>query len=341
VRDDKSSRWARTAQMNMGGSMLLPRMGWEVAVAYLDGNPDAPIVLGQVYNAVKAPPYPMPAMKATSALRSDTSPHDGSSNEIRFGDSAGGQELFIHASKTQAVTVGACATKKVGVNETHDIKGGYAVHVGSQAITVAGAQTIDVGSDMQTVVEGARNESVGAVEDIGVKANRRVTVGSYGEVIGALYGLQCNETATTVKGAYTELVGGSLVSLAGMGTHESVAAMRTELVAGARNVVAATGCVDEVWGAKAVHAGSVRESAAGNIETEAAVGHIKVGASVRISAGGKIQIEAAAISITVGGSLKATGGSTAKVAGSLKVEGGTTKLDAGTTKRKATSKVEA
>jgi type VI secretion system secreted protein VgrG len=341
VRDGTSSRWARTLQMNMGGSMLLPRMGWEVAVGYLDGNPDAPLVLGQVYNAVRAPPYPMPAAKATSSLRSNTSPQDGSSNEIRFGDSAGGQEMFVHASNTQGVSVGASATTKVGANETHDIKGGYAVHVGSQTIAVAGSQKLDVGSDAQTAVKGARSESIGAVEDIGVKANRGVKVGSYSEAIGALYGLQCNETATTVKGAYAELVGGGLVALAGLGTHESVAAARIELVAGARNIVAAMGCEDEVWGAKAVHAGSVCETSARDVETAAAAGHIKVGGSANISAGGKIQIEAATITIKVGGSLKATGGSTAKVAGSLKVDGGTTKLDASTTTRKETSKVEA
>jgi type VI secretion system secreted protein VgrG len=341
VRDGTSSRWARTLQMHMSGSMLLPRMGWEVAVGYLDGNPDAPLVLGQVYNAVRAPPYPMPAAKATSSLRSNTSPQDGSSNEMRFGDSAGGQEMFLHASNTQGVSVGASATTKVGADETHDIKGGYAVHVGSQTVAVAGSQKIDVGSDAQTAVKGARSESIGAVEDIGVKANRGVKVGSYSEAIGALYGLQCNETATTVKGAYVELVGGGLVALAGLGTHESVAAARIELVAGARNIVAAVGCEDEVWGAKAVHAGSVCETAAGNVETAATAGRINVGASANISAGGKIQIEAATITINVSGSLKATGGSTAKVAGSLKVDGGTTKLDASTTERKATSKVEA
>ena len=341
VRDDTSSRWARTAQMNMGGSMLLPRMGWEVAVGYRDGNPDEPLVLGQVYNAVRAPPYAMPAAKATSALRSNTSPQDGSSNELRFGDSAGGQETFMHAAKTQGVSVGASATRKVGANETHDIKGGFAVHVASQTVAVAGSQKIDVGADAQTAVKGARSESIGAVEDIGVKANRGVKVGSYTELIGALYGLQCNETATTVKGAYAELVGGSLNAAAGLGTHESVAAARFELVAGAYNVVAAMGCADEVWGAKAVHAGAVSESAAGNIETEAAAASIKVGASANISAGGKIQINAATITIKVSGSLTAKGGSTAKLSGDLKVDGGTTKLDASTTTRKATSKVEA
>jgi type VI secretion system secreted protein VgrG len=339
--DDTSSRWARTLQMNMGGSMLLPRVGWEVGVAYVDGNPDEPLVLGQVYNAVTAPPYALPAMKATASLRSNTSPHNGTSNEIRFGDAAGGQEMFIHASNTQGVSVGATASTRVGANETHDIGGGYGVHVKSQTITIGASQNVDVGSDAQTLVKGARTETVGAVEDIGVKANRHVKVGSYTEAIGALYGLQCNEAMTTVQGAYAELVGGNLAALAGLGTHESVADMRIELVGGARNIVAGRGCDESVTGAKAVSAGPVSENAAGDVETLAAIGRINVGGSASISAGGKIQIEAPTITIKVAGSLKAAGGSTAKIGGKLKVDGGTTKLDAATTARKATSKVGA
>jgi type VI secretion system secreted protein VgrG len=341
LHDDTSSRWARTLQMNLGGSMLLPRVGWEVGVGYVDGNPDEPLVLGQVYNAAKAPPYALPAKKATSSLQSASSPHDGSTNEIRMGDAAGGQEMFVHASNTQAVSVGASASTTVGANETHDVKQGYGLHVkGAQTITVGAAQHIDVGSDVQTLVKGARSETVAAVEDIGVTANRRVQTGGYTEAVGALYGLLCNETATTVNGPYTELVGGNLVEAAGLGTHESVAAMRVELVAGARNVVAGKGYVDEVWGAKAISVGAVKETAAGSIETAAAAGAIQVTGSVSISAGGKIQIDAPSITVKVSGSLSAKGGSTAKLSGNLKVDGGTTKLDASTTTRTKTSKVE-
>jgi type VI secretion system secreted protein VgrG len=339
VRDDTSSRWARTLQMNMDSSMLLPRVGWEVAVGYADGNPDEPLVLGQVHNGERPPPYAMPAMKATSTLRSNTSPHDGSSNEIRFGDTAGSQEMFVHASNTQSVSVGASATTKVGANETHDVKGGYGVHVGSQAVTVGATQKVDVGADMETLVKGARTEVVGAVEDIGVKANRLVKVGSYSEVIGALYGLQCNEALTMVQGAYAELVGGNLAAVAGLGTHESVADMRIEVVAGARNVVAGKGYEESVLGAKAVSAGAVRESAARNVAVSAAGGRIKVGGSATLSAGGKLQIDGGAITIKVGGNMSVSGGATAKIGGKLKVDGGTTKIDATTTARKSGSKV--
>ena len=61
ITDDKSSAWARTLQLNLGGSMLLPRVGWEVPVAYIDGNPDRPFVLGRAYNATAVTPYALPA----------------------------------------------------------------------------------------------------------------------------------------------------------------------------------------------------------------------------------------------------------------------------------------
>lgn len=341
-RDEKSSQWARTLQMNMGGSMLLPRVGWEVAVGYVDGRPEDPIVLGQVYNAAKAPPYPLPAMKGTSALRSNTSPHDGSSNEIRFGDSAGGQEVFVHASNTQAVTVGGSASTSVGANATHDVKRAHGIHVkGAQTVHVGGAQRVDVGSAAQTLVKGARTETVGGVDDIGVTANRRVAAGSYTEAVGALYGLQCNEAVTSVKGPFIEATGGNLAAMAGLGTHESVAAARVELVGGARNVVAGRGFADETWGAKLVVAGAAKDTAAGNIETTAASASTAVAGSATISAGGKVQFEAATIAVTVGGSLAMKGGSTAKLSGKLKVSGGTTKFDAATTRRKATTKAGA
>jgi len=106
-------------------------------------------------------------------------------------------------------------------------------------------------------------------------------------------------------------------------------------------VVAGKSYVDEVWGAKVVSAGAVKETAAGNVETSAASGTIHVTGGATITAAGKIQIDAASVTVKVSGSLTAKGGSTAKLSGKLAVDGGTTKLDASTTARKSTSKVEA
>jgi type VI secretion system secreted protein VgrG len=96
ITDDTSSCWVRCLQMGMGGSMLLPRVGWEVPVVYIDGNPDLPFVLGRFYNATAVVPYGLPGAAATTTLQSATSPGGGSTNEIRMGDGAGKQEMFIH-----------------------------------------------------------------------------------------------------------------------------------------------------------------------------------------------------------------------------------------------------
>ena len=341
--DETSSCWVRTLQMNMGGSMLLPRVGWEVALGYIDGNPDEPFALGQVYNATNAPPYPLPAKKATSAIRSDTSPHDGSTNEIRFGDTAGSQEMFVHASNTQGVSVGGSALTKVSVNETHDIGGRFALHVaGTQLVTIGAAQDIAVGSDAATTVKGARTEVIGGSERIGVTASRRVKIGTYSELVGAFYGLQCNMASTTVQGSYREVVGGNLVTAAGLGVNQSVAAARIELVGGARNVVAMSGCEEKVSGPKAVSIkGAAKEAAGADVVTEASTGSIHVAGSASFTAGGNVRIEATTISLSVSGDITAKGGSTLVIGGTVKAEGGTTKLAASTVKRTSGAKVDA
>jgi type VI secretion system secreted protein VgrG len=341
VQDDRSSRWVRTLQMNLGGAMHLPRVGWEVAIAYADGHPDVPLVLGQLYNATNRPPYSLPEKKATTALRSATTPFDGTSNEIRFDDTAGNQEAFIHASNTQSVTVGGSATTLVGVEQLHDVHLGFGLGVKSQTVMVTASQNVAVAKDMAVVVKGARSETVGS-ESIGVTGSRRVDAGgSYTELIGALYGLRCNVANATVQGAYTELVGANLVTGAGLGTHQSVAAARVEIVGGSRNVAAASSCEDSTSGPKKVSAGAVTELGSGSVKTEAASLSISVGASATISAGGKVDIKASTVSIDVGGSLTAKGGSTLAISGSVNVSGGTTKLDAPLVTKKSSAKVEA
>jgi len=106
ITDDKSSTWVRTLQMGMGGSLLIPRVGWEVPVMYMDGSPDRPVVLGRAYNGQRVVPYSLPGAKAVSTLQSATTPFDGTVNEIRMTDSAGKQEMRIQASRDQSVLVG-------------------------------------------------------------------------------------------------------------------------------------------------------------------------------------------------------------------------------------------
>ena len=339
--DDKSSAWARCLNMGMDGTMLLPRVGWEVPVAYFDGDPDRPFVLGRVYNAQGVVPYPLPAGKTTTTLQSATSPGGGSTNEVRMSDSAGGMEMFVHASKDQSVDVGGSATTTVGVNETHDVTLSYGIDVtASQTHTVGAAQTVNVGTDATAKIKGARSETVAALETNKITANRVINAkGSYTEVIGAIYGVECNQANTDVKGGYTQAIGSTLAQAAGLGTSESVAGARGQATGGARTIVAARGFGETVTGLKSITAGASSVKAGGSVMTssKASSGTINVGGSVDLTATGPVVVGAKSITIDISGSLTAEALSLS--GGTLKITKGTTKV-MGTIKREGGSEIE-
>ncbi|NNF00937.1 MAG: type VI secretion system tip protein VgrG [Pyrinomonadaceae bacterium] len=100
--DADSSCWMRVTQSWAGngwGSMFIPRIGMEVVVDFLEGDPDQPIVGGCVYNPDMIPPYPLPDEKTKSGVKSDSSKGGGGFNEIRFEDKKGEEQVFVHAQK--------------------------------------------------------------------------------------------------------------------------------------------------------------------------------------------------------------------------------------------------
>jgi type VI secretion system secreted protein VgrG len=160
--DHTSSCWIRVAQVGMGGSMILPRVGWEVSVAFLDGDPDRPVVLGRVYNGEKVPPMGLPGAKTSGVLKSWISPGAGGHNELSFGDSGGGQGFNVHAQKDFNVTVGNNKTESVGVDEKHKVSVNESASVGgNETIDVSGDQKIDVGANLEQNVGGAQTIKVG------------------------------------------------------------------------------------------------------------------------------------------------------------------------------------
>ncbi|MFO0590465.1 MAG: type VI secretion system tip protein TssI/VgrG [Polyangiaceae bacterium] len=337
IGDDRSSLWIRHLQMHMEGSMLLPRVGWEVPVLYEEGNPDRPVALGRLYNGGAQTPYPMPAKKATSTLQTATSPRDGTTQELRFGDDAGSQEAFIHATKDQTVYVGGSHTVSVASNRTDDVKKSAELGVkGNQTRTVSGNQSVTVGADAAIGVEGSRTESIGGTESVGVTGSYATAVkGAYAETVGGLYALQCNQSNTTVQGTFTQLVGAAMVTTAGLGVHQSVAAVRMEELGGMRAVNAASAFADEVRGSKTITAGAASDTAGGFIATNAAAISVDAG-SASLSAGGELFIKGATISIKAG-TLTAKGGSTFTLSGGASASS-SVKLDAGTVEKPQTSK---
>ena len=121
--DENSSCWVRVAQPLAGkewGFLALPRIGHEVVVAFLEGDPDDPIVTGSVYNGEAKPPYKLPAEKTRSGVKTHSSKGGGSSNfnELRFEDKKGAEEIYIHAEKDKAIRIKHDRLERVG-NESH------------------------------------------------------------------------------------------------------------------------------------------------------------------------------------------------------------------------------
>lgn len=142
--DQTSSCWVRVAQMWGGsgwGTWFLPRIGMEVVVQFLDGNPDRPLVVGCVYNGQNKPPYPLPEKKTTSTIKSNSSLGGGGFNELRFEDLKGKEQIYVHAQKdlqedvlnNRSRSVGANESVSVAANRTVCVGGGSNVSVGSIA----------------------------------------------------------------------------------------------------------------------------------------------------------------------------------------------------------------
>jgi type VI secretion system secreted protein VgrG len=152
--DQNSSCWVRVAQSVAGpgwGHLFLPRVGQEVVVSYVDGDPDRPLVTGCVYNGDNAPPVSLPSMQTQSVMRSRSSKNGKAGNEIRMEDKLDSEQLYFHAQKDMTVEIenALSTTVKEGA-ETHVVKKGdrsIEVSEGKETHTVKGTRTLDVTGD--------------------------------------------------------------------------------------------------------------------------------------------------------------------------------------------------
>jgi len=225
--DEASSCFVRVVQPWAGngwGFVFLPRIGMEVAVTFIDGDPDRPVVTGCLYNGQNPPPYPLPDDKTKSTIKSESSPGGGGFNELRFEDAAGAEEIYIHAQKdfnevvlnNHNTRVGNNQTNKVKVNQTQVVNGNQKENVdGNQEMTVGGDRTVHVMGDFDETVDGTETrtvtgdvtESFAANETRDIAADQTETIG--GSVTHTITGSQTD----TITGALDQtIVGGVTVT---------------------------------------------------------------------------------------------------------------------------------
>ncbi len=176
--DDKASCWMRVAQLQSSGSLVLPRIQWEVIVEFLEGNPDRPVITGRLYNGTFMPPYALPDGKSRTSLMSRSTPGGEGSNEIRFEDKAGSEELMVRAQHDMTVATANNKETTVGNNESTTIGVDSSLSVGgNQDVKITMGSQNTIGADQSVTVGGNRKVEVNAVAGMTVHGAASTTVG--------------------------------------------------------------------------------------------------------------------------------------------------------------------
>jgi type VI secretion system secreted protein VgrG len=196
-KDENSSCWVRVSQPWAGkawGAVAIPRIGQEVIVDFLEGDPDRPIITGRVYNKIQSPPYDLPANKTQTGIKSRSS-KDGNGanfNEIRMEDKKGSELLYIHAEKDKQVVVENDRAEQVGHDEAIEIGNDRTEKVGNdENIGIGNNRSISVGKDESITVGSNQTEVVSGDQSMSVGGNRGVDVGkNHSETIGGSMSLE-------------------------------------------------------------------------------------------------------------------------------------------------------
>jgi len=211
--DEKSSCWIRVSQLWAGanwGAMFIPRIGHEVIVDFVEGDPDRPIITGRVYHGTNKTPYKLPDERTKSTIKSNSSKGGGGFNELRFEDKKGSEEIYLHGQKDwtieflndkneeighdetmhvghdrtktidndQTETIGANKTIAVGKNHTEKVDGDVAITIdGKEDVTIGKGLTLTVGASRTEDIGGDHTEAIGKVMSLKVGKDQNITVG--------------------------------------------------------------------------------------------------------------------------------------------------------------------
>jgi type VI secretion system secreted protein VgrG len=211
-----SSGWAG----KKWGAIHIPRIGQEVIVDFLEGDPDLPIITGRVWNDDQMPPYDLPANKTQSGIKSRSSPGGSTEmfNEIRMEDAKGKELLYVHAQKDKQVMVennrteevGKDETITIGANRTETVKGNEKIGIdGNREETVKGNETINI--------KGKRTEDVKGSESVKVGTSRTTKIGTSDALnVGTSLTVKANTAITLKVGANSIKIDNAGITIKGI-----------------------------------------------------------------------------------------------------------------------------
>ncbi len=267
-RKNACSCWVRVSQDWAGqgwGSITIPRIGQEVIVSFLEGDPDRPIITGRVYNASQTVPYPLPANQTRSTFMTRSSKGGSAStyNELRFEDLKGKEQVFVRAQfdydtqvlhdsreaigNNRSLTVKVNQLESVGGDLHSTVTGGVFESVGKDVnTTVTGGIVETVGKDVNTTISGGIVESVakdvnraisgGLIESVSKDANSNIT-GNLNLKAGQAVNINAGTNLVESSGQAFSHNAGMSIDLKGGMTVTIEAGLTLTLVAGSNSIV--------------------------------------------------------------------------------------------------------
>ncbi len=239
--NENSSCWIRVSQVWAGagwGAMHIPRIGQEVIVDFLEGDPDRPIITGRVYHGTNTPPYSLPDEKTKSTIKSDSSLGGGGSNEIRFEDKKGEEEIYLHGQKDWTIAIENDKNQTVGHDETllveNDrdkiVKNNQSESIGvNKSISVGGSHDEAIKGNMSQMVSSAKTETIILAKALSIGGAYQVSVGAaMNETVGGAKMIEVGAfEGEAVGGNKSETIGGSKSLSTGKNLTETVGKSQT------------------------------------------------------------------------------------------------------------------
>jgi type VI secretion system secreted protein VgrG len=253
-KDETSSCWVRVSQPSAGlgwGAVNIPRIGQEVIVEFLEGDPDRPIITGRVYNGVNVPPNPLPAGMNLSGMKSNSSKGGGGFNEITMDDTKDKEQVFIHGQKDMHQRVGNDSFKNIA-NDQHAIVGN------NDFRNVAANNHETIGANSYHDISGEKHENVGGLASKQVGGSMSVKVGGgvieefgadHSETTSGQLSIQATEIVIAAPKITLKTGSASIVLDGANITMEASAAIKTH--SGANTEIAADADIKATASAKA------------------------------------------------------------------------------------------
>jgi type VI secretion system secreted protein VgrG len=217
--DENSSCWVRVSSAWAGkgwGAIHLPRVGQEVVVDFLEGDPDRPIITGRVYNGDQMPPYPLPREKARSGVRSRSTRGGGTENfnELRFDDTLGSEEIFLQAEKDLTIVIEHDRSGSVKNDDGLEVGRNLSLVVGENVRNRVGKdRTVSVTGDDRLSIGKGRTESVGQALDVSARTKVTISAGTELKLVGPGGSITIGPTGIKIESAGLVQVKGSLVKI--------------------------------------------------------------------------------------------------------------------------------